>query len=654
MKVDELKEAASRASDDLRALRAQVARIAPQGRILAEQLERGQAQSPLAEHFDRLGRDLNAAPFTVTLFGLTVEGRGEVLGALFGREFGLLSVRIPAAVGLVEVALQERGFVLEKVGGERLEFDRVEPFLSALQSADLIRAGDAGSWVDPLRLGMTAPPGLQGLVLAMPENTSAVVNSPALLSRVRATSNLLMLAAPSNHLLTDEDREALTELCDAVQGVWPLVLPSAGKDVGATPWWEDRGLFGEAFALMPLKLEGDAAQRLSGLLTGGGGRLREAFFLAHQLRRLRAAVDAVADRQEQEQRQVASRRSTIDRRIGALERGARERDPKTELEPIRALMEDELTQLRNALVERSKKLLLPGGELTERIREIVGRLTARDLVKEVAPTTIRLRVDDAFIAGVVRRLGESMWAALGKDLALLRDGLESLRTSLEERVAEFRGAPVNVELPFPDERPIHDAIEEMLGVEIRYRGELPKRGFLQRLGEGRRMVFMILMSASLFGGIGLRSMPGVSVIMIGLFLGGVLMTYRTWNREEEAQLEREIGRVQDALGMEVRRLAENAEREKLARISDHLGRVRKELQRQMELVSRETAQSRQTEGQSERDDLRGRLRHLDGRARELQAFAQQIGRLGGACSEAEGACRRALGEVVRSLPGEST
>jgi hypothetical protein len=128
---------------------------------LAGQIERGQAQMPLRDHFEDLARGLETSPFTLTLLGLDAASRGAALGWLCGTEIHVLTLEVPGAAGLVEVQLAERGYVLLK-SGRRQEFDRLEPFLEAVRAADLVRQGDADTWLEPMHLEMRAPAACKG------------------------------------------------------------------------------------------------------------------------------------------------------------------------------------------------------------------------------------------------------------------------------------------------------------------------------------------------------------------------------------------------------------------------------------------------------------------------------------------------------------
>ena len=188
---------------------------------LAAQIERGQASMPLRDHFEELARSLDGAPFTMTLLGLDAASRAAALGWLCGEDYHILSIEVPGAVGLVEVQLAERGYVLVK-SGRRQEFDRLEPFLDAVRAADLVRQGDADAWLEPMHLEVAAPRGLQGLKLLMPESPASMAESPTLLARLRSESNFLVVAGPIDHPLEESAAAAIRDLAADAMATWVL------------------------------------------------------------------------------------------------------------------------------------------------------------------------------------------------------------------------------------------------------------------------------------------------------------------------------------------------------------------------------------------------------------------------------------------------
>ncbi len=629
---------------DAEQVRSRFRTVARQGVQTCEQLERGQAEMPMAAQFQALAAGVDAAPFAVILLGLTVEARGAALAWLCGQDFRVFSIHVPREVGLVEVQLQERGYVLEGGDGQRREFDRLDPFLEAVRSADLVRSGDAGSWLEPLHLRVAAPPGLQGLRVIMPENPSAIVANPAALKRLLATSNILLVAGPAAAQPSPDERAAIAELAVGMEAAQPLVVPDAATELPRSGWWTDRSLLGARLVLAPLMLPPDRAADVSPLFSNPADAFREALCLAHQGRRMQLTVEMIGDRLQDETRRMGARQAALNRKLRALEEASRDQDLRVPIEAVRTDLMDETGRLIEGIKEINQKAILPKGKMIERMREEIAQLEAADLRQEATYSAVRLTVDERFLRRVADAAKEVLKSQFREDMILLRDGFELLNQRLSAKLSELRGAPVTLELPLPDEKSIWDVLRELIGVEIRYHGEMPKRGFFHRLGEGRQKVFMILMFFTLFGGVfGLsRTAKWVGWLMIGLFIGGVIYTFFSWRHEDREKMEKELERVKEALQDEVKRLFGETQREKIARILAHAETLKKEALRRLDEVARETQRARLESVEADKQEQRRRQRILEQQSRDLQGHLQRVSQLRQAAGEVETMARSLL------------
>jgi len=211
--------------------------ISHQGQQTSGLLERGQDPMPLTQHFQRLS-NFESEPFEIIVLGLTIEARNAALGWFCGGESHQFSIHIPKNVGLVEIHLQKRGYVLEKDDGTPIEFDKLEPFLELVKNADVVCKVDGENWIDTLRLRMAAPAGLQDVLVSMPENVAAVIASPVHLKRLVSNANLLMIVAPSNHQISPEERVAVSEILSSVDVVWPVIVSDSSSDLSNKDWSE--------------------------------------------------------------------------------------------------------------------------------------------------------------------------------------------------------------------------------------------------------------------------------------------------------------------------------------------------------------------------------------------------------------------------------
>jgi len=625
-------------------------RVSNDGVLICEQLERGQADTPLADHFQQILGELDSAPFAITILGYTQEARTRVLSWLYGQAYSMLSIQVPHEAGLVELHLRERGYVLEKSDGDRVEFDRLEPFLEAVKANDLLHNGDADSWVDPLKLSLEAPSGIQGVSAFMPENSRVILENPALLGRVVANSNFTLLAAPSDYELTEEDKQATEELLEVMDGVWSVVIP-ASDDLTALPtsgWWRDALLMRPSLKVPPTLLS--TATALPDLLLNPDDPVRQSLFSFHHAHRFNQAVETVSARHQDDMRQINSRRTREERRVKSLESQGRENDSRQKFESIKADLNDEIGRLSKGVKENSRRSLLPNAPLSEEIKKILATLRGDDLNQEEGHSAIKLSVDSQFlfhISDTSRRLLKQFHK---DDMVMIRDGLSAYQEKLEFSLEEASGAPVSIDLRPVDEREIWQVIKEMLNVEIRYRGEMKKRSFMQRLGEGRKVMFMALMSLSIFGtmfGANLRGAKIMGFFLILLFIGAVIYSYFSWKKEDEALVGKELDRVRDQLGTEVKRMLSEIQRENVSKVSEQLEQIKKDALRRVDSMAKDFESSKRQQADSGRNKTREKMKLLDQRVREIQGYSQQVSRLQQGCNELERDCRAALQEVAR-------
>jgi len=627
-------------------------RLSNDGRSVCEQLERGQADTPLADHFQQMHAELDSAPFSITILGFTQDARTRVLSWLYGQAYSMLSIQVPHEVGLVELHLRERGYVLEKSGGDRVEFDRLEPFLEAVKASDLLHNNDADSWIDPLKLSLEAPSGIQGVSAFMPENSQAIMENPALLSRVAAHSNCTLLAAPSDYVLTDTDKQATEELLELMDGIWPVVIPASGE-VSTLPsvgWWKDALLMRPALKISTTLLNNDTV--LPDLLLDPDDPVRRSLFLFHHAHRFNQGVEAVSARHQDDMRQMNSRRTREERRAKKLEAQGCENESRQKFELVKADLNDEIARLNKGIKENSRRSMLPNAALNEEIKKILVTLRSSDLNQEEGHSTIKLSVDSHFlhhISDTSRRLLKQLHK---DDMVMIRDGLSAYQEKLELALEDASGSPISIDLRPIDEREIWQVTKEMLNVEIRYRGEMKKRGFLQRLGEGRKVMFMALMSASIFGtmfGTNIRGAKLLGLLLVLLFIGAVVYSYFSWKKEDEALVEKELDRVRDQLGTEVKRMLSDIRRENVSKVSEQLEQIKKDALRRIDSMAKGFESSKRQQSDSGRNQAREKMKLLDQRVREIQGYGQQISRLQQSCGELERECRSALQEVSRAM-----
>lgn len=607
---------------DIRQLSSKFNKTIRQGQDLCGLLERGQAQEPLKEHFLGLGFEAENSPFLVSLVGLNIDSRSMALAWLCEQDFNLFSINLPGHVGLVDILLQEQGYAFEKPGAKRLEFNTLEPFLKALSKADLIREGDGGSWVDPLKLGLEAPQDQQGLKISMPENLQMLEINPALMSRLAATSSLLLIAGPHDYELSETELELLGDLANSFELVFPIITDTKDTLQSKDGWWDNPSLFKESNRLFNVFIDPANPPLLPELFSDSKNELRRSTVLLNLCKKLLAASDMVCDRQRQEDQQLESRKLNLSRKLKSLDNKARESNIKHEFDAVKSAFQMEISELSDGIIEKNKKATLPSGQLSLDISELINVLTEGDLLKDIASKYIKLSVNDEFLNSLTEKVVSLLRKQLREDMVMIRDGVSLIQNQIEDQLSNFRGAAVSLDLPLPEEDKIRQSVSESVDVTIKYRGELPKRGLAQRLSEGRRPAFMILMGISMFGGIfGVnRGAMWISGLMLCLFIGGFIYTFISWKKEDADRIEKELDRIKDTLSGDVKRLINEVQREKLSRLSSYFKDIERKLHKESDDLFRATAKEKDGLLEKEKNDIRGRLKNIDQRIREISSY----------------------------------
>src|SRR5208337_224518 len=382
---------------------------------LAAHLERGQALTPLQDHLETLAASLDAAPFTLILLGCDASSRAAALGWLCGEDFHVLSIDVPGAVGLVEVQLAERGYVLVK-SGRRQEFDRLGPFLEAVQAADLIRQGDADAWLEPMHLEVAAPRGVQGLRLMMPESPAAMAESPALLSRLRSESNLLVVTGPAGGELDDPAAVAIRDAAADALATWAITCgPSPPVSSGLS--WPDQ-LDGSRLPAVHLDPEA-APPPVPGFLLDERSDVRQGLFACQQARRLESALELLHERVQQDLRQHEARRKALMRRSSSLNDMGRERALQEASGAIRRALEESRARTEAELDEFQHERLLPTSVPNNKINNLLEDLTTDDIARETLGGIVQLGVAPRVRQAVRRLIGDIVRADLRATLERL-------------------------------------------------------------------------------------------------------------------------------------------------------------------------------------------------------------------------------------------
>ncbi|MBX9608530.1 MAG: hypothetical protein K2Y51_20090 [Gammaproteobacteria bacterium] len=304
---------------------------------------------------------------------------------------------------------------------------------------------------------------------------------------------------------------------------------------------------------------------------------------------------------------------------GELDRGT--------LEGLRAQTGQSHQHALRRVNEIFKRSAVPGGRLHTTINRELDRLGERELAFEQGRRAVRVSLR----AEVQDELAAALREDCGLDLAAAHETLRDMQAALTRQLRESQhghfAALVDGLEPPPDPGTLLDRHGESFQPGVRYRGTLPRRGFLQRLSEGRRSVFTVLMFCSLFGsflGFNWRNYPLLGWIFLAGFALAVSFTYRAWREEDDERIGDELERLRDALRPELRRIASDACRELLGLHLEWLEQQRRQLTAMLDERFRQLQASTLRAANASRERAQAALRGIEQRERQLQTVSEQV------------------------------
>lgn len=444
----------------------------------------------------------------------------------------------------------------------------------------------------------------------------ALAGDPVAVGRLLTDTPLVLVVGPADHAPAPAAAALLADLAAAATAAWAVPLGAA----------DPAGGWAESFPRVVAPAEVAAA------LAPDSPHLA-AVALRHALARFAAAVPEVTRVLRRESVRVELRRA-------AVTDAPPPDDPagwRAAAEAVRREAEERVADLTTRLADAVRQALLPAAAPVNRVSNLLEDLAETDMTEEPAGRVVRLRVGVQFRHRGEKLLRELVGDRVATDLAVLQAGLDDLHAALTARLAGTGLPPAAVAVP----ESVRATLDGLTHLDPRYQVELPRRTWADRLGYGRRPVFLVTMLVSLVGAAaGARSslMLAAAPVLLFLFVGGVVWSFRSFRQEREDLLEKELGRLREGFREEMRRAFEQAAREWQARVVGMARDAGRTLGREAEQVARRLADEAARRTDEARKAAREQLRVLDARAREL-------GQLGAAAETSA----KALWDAARGL-----
>jgi len=375
----------------------------------------------------------------------------------------------------------------------------------------------------------------------------------------------------------------------------------------------------------------------------------------------------VSERYHSDLRQISSKQAMLARRAKALSENHHDRKLRSEINTLKSELKEQIFQIKSRIDQINNKILLPNGKMTVHVRDAINSFELEDLQKTKATKSIILSVGDNFLDFLSQETKRILRHQLHEDIVIIREKLFNLYNWVVERLSSYQGASVlgvsslrNASSPNEDK--IWENIIEIINIEIRYRQEIPKRGFGQLLSSSTSYAFRFMMLAGLaaliFGGlsgerVNIRGTPMFAVIALAILIGGSVWNYNIWKKQDVELLNKEKDRVKDALIDKVNRVLQIVQTKKLEYIRSHLDKVENDT---LSLIEQEIEDSKNTlleKKEHEKQNLRARIHKQEKLSGERRTYEQYVLKLQQACIDIETTSQNLLHQLSRSLKREN-
>lgn len=583
---------------------------------LCEQLEMGQAETPLMDRFAGQLQDLDSAPLTAVLVAMTPESLEQTLKWLYGDVFKAFTVSTLEWPRFMEISITNEGYGFGLLRERKRTFAEQEAFVDALR---IEFGATRASLSNPLSLQLTNSRGVAGLKLLVPESPDTVVENPDVLNAIVSQANFAMLAAPLNYTLSREDHEAVEMLTSNMRCFWPLLSVDELSEGVALPevgWWEQHSH--GTVNLPPKLITRHVEASLPGILTDKDNADRQWLINGLHARKLSGNLEAIFGRYQQ---QAAVLEQQVARATSAIRNTGPSKPLQRDGDQLRQRIDDSLMSARKDLLAFLQELTLPNSPLIQAAQPAVANLQFDNLDAERGHSTYKLTLSENYVNQLRTMLVRQSKAELAASVDRCNNHLATIQKYVDEQLKALGIKPMGT-LENLDVLSMQQDLERRVELTISYRGEMSRRTLMTRLGESRRLIMGLSMTAMVLGGVakGLLNIDLRSSLMTiapVILIGGFIYTYFQWPKEDAEKLDKELDRIRDSLNSEIKRVASDVQRFAQQQVTEVLETHGKNLQKHVQQILAEHREKEIKQEDNRRDGQQKRLQQLE---RELQQW----------------------------------
>ncbi|MBI1313844.1 hypothetical protein GC176_21335 [bacterium] len=289
-------------------------------------------------------------------------------------------------------------------------------------------------------------------------------------------------------------------------------------------------------------------------------------------------------------------------------------------------LDERLSSIQARLSDRIRERARPASAVMNRIRNLMEDLSPGDISEEHAYRVTRLTVSPEFLKRAESLLEDAIAIDLREDAGFLNAAEREAMTEVSKLLndTECLGSSA---LPDFDSTTELARLCDLVHLNSRYHGELPRRTWMDRISSGRRPVFVIMMTASLAGSaLGIKGglVGWLLPVMFVLFIIGTVWTFRSFRDERDARIERELIRLRDTLGAELKRLYESLQKEWLDRLNARNRLLQSAIRNQLDGCLQRTQDQSRRDFELMASEMNERRQSADRQIRELESLRQTV------------------------------
>lgn len=339
---------------------------------------------------------------------------------------------------------------------------------------------------------------------------------------------------------------------------------------------------------------------------------------------LERAVLPLAAKAEQTRVRAMAQRAVLDQRQSQL---ASQRDlggGRVRIDRARDAWLQSLETMDKELAEESRVFLAPKGAGTVKLKALLDQVGAGLVQEELRPKVCILTVNETQVQLLVKQVEKLFWSHARKTF---EQADARVARALEDFTAELKAVLPDAQPPAPpgfEQAKLARNLETIVHANVAYRGELPVKGFFERIQASRQVVFFVVGLFSLVGASAFARNPAVIMVTLALFCVMLFKTTRDFKVEAAEAKERELERLAEMLRAQLRQLLQEMEAMKLNAWRDHLQGLRRAMAAALDQASRDAAANQTRDLDDERQKLQFKLRGLDKLVRDLGTMDQRL------------------------------